>query len=764
VASTRRSSSTSSKAKRSGAPARALPAPTASEAAFEALLARFDELDESEPAAQQRPRAIHAPLEAAHGSGAPHDPAHGSGTPHDPAHGSGTPPATVAARRAARLPAAAVPRVSSGLEPADASERADTAPKDTAPTDAERLDALFAKKDRYLERDRYATIGEAAEFFTKVVGVSFEGRQSTIAGLSAGAPLELVRARDNPHDPNAVEVRFGLLHVGFLRREIARRIAPNIDRGERYTASVGGVTGGGEKNVGLNIHVRRHRPVGQRPRPDAVRAPGDADALRIALIGERPIRESQAAVLERVDAGRNTLAVLGTGRGKSFCFQLPAAERALHEGRKTLVFYPLRALANDQYAALLRRLERFGLRILRANGAIDGDERAALEEALSDGAWDVILATPEFASYHRETFTRACNRPDLIVVDEAHHVHESRHRAAYAELGRLIAELGAPQVLALTATARDEAFAEIRRTLKIESWVIDPTVRENLHVVDARNTKDKFAYLARELAGEGSMPSSLRCGRVATAGKAIVYCNSRAEVTKLADRLRAALGGEVAFYHAGIPSDERAAVEDLFRRGAARVVIATSAFGEGIDLPDVRDVVLYHLNFDLTEFNQMAGRAGRDGLDARIHLLYGEADRRINDFIIARSAPSLAVLRELYRGMRELAADQMLRLTYEDVARTLEIEMADASTVAAAVRIFEEGGLVAAGIDDDGRFVRFLEVAGKVDLTKTARFAEGQAEREAFERYCGLALAADVASLESIVNRPIYPDRVPLVV
>ncbi|MGP6157041.1 MAG: DEAD/DEAH box helicase, partial [Vulcanimicrobiaceae bacterium] len=597
-------------------------------------------------------------------------------------------------------------------------------------------------------RDRYATIGDAVEFYTKVAGVSYEGRQGFIAGLSAGEPLELVRARENPHDSNAVEVRFGRLHVGFLRREIARRIAPNMDRGERYTASVGSVTGGGEKNVGLNIHVRRLRAPARPERPESSRAPGDADALRIALIGERPIRESQAAVLERVDSGRNTLAVLGTGRGKSFCFQLPAAERALHEGRKTLVFYPLRALANDQFDALTRRLAAFGLRIYRANGAIDGQERSELDAALAAGAWDLILATPEFATYHRETFLRACNRPDLIVVDEAHHVHESRHRAAYAQLGALIGEFGSPQVLALTATARDEAFAAIRRTLGIDAWVIDPTVRENLHLVDARNTKDKFAYLARELDGTG---------------KAIVYCNSRQEVTKLADRLRAALGGQVAFYHAGVPAPERALVEDLFRRGGARVVIATSAFGEGIDLPDVRNVVLYHLNFDLTEFNQMAGRAGRDGLDARIHLLYGEPDRRINDFIIARGAPSLAVLRELYRGMRDLAHDLTLRMSYEDVARTLTIEMADGSTVAAAVRIFEEGDLLTSGIDDDGRFIRFREVAGKVDLTKTARFAEGQAERESFERFCALALAADVASLEAIVNRPIYPDRVALV-
>jgi single-stranded-DNA-specific exonuclease len=309
-----------------------------------------------------------------------------------------------------------------------------------------------------------------------------------------------------------------------------------------------------------------------------------------------------------------------------------------------------------------------------------------------------------------------------------------------------VRELGARQVLALTATANAEAFAAIRRALAIDSWVIDPTIRENLHVVDARNATDKNAYLAREL-GEG---------------KAIVYCNSRAEVAKLAERLRARIGDSVAFYHAGVPGPERLRVEDLFRRGVVRTIVATSAFGEGIDLPDVRNVVLYHLNFDFTEFNQMAGRAGRDGEPARIHLLYGDSDRRINDFIIARSAPSLEVLRELYRGMRRLVTTDVLRMTHEDVARTLELDMVDGSTVAAAVRIFAEAGLADAGIDDDGRFVRFADVAGKVDLTKTARFAEGQAERDAFERFCGLALGADAKTLEQIVNRPIYPDRIPL--
>jgi single-stranded-DNA-specific exonuclease len=658
---------------------RSLPPPTASEAAFERLLAHFDEIESAVS-------LLDAP----------------------------------------------------GREPATAARAA-----------TEFLDALFAKKGEYLARDRFASIGEADDFYTKIVGVSFEGRQDRVGGLKPGDALELERQPENEFDPNAIAVKFGTLHLGFLRREIALRLAPNIDGGDRYSARVDTVTGGGERHVGVNIHVRRHR-IAAAPavRDEATRELASTDGLRIALIGERPLRDAQHAVLERVSSGRNTLAVLGTGRGKSLCFQLPAAERALERGEKTLVFYPLRALANDQYDTLVKRLGRFGLRIFRANGAIDGQERTALEAALEDGSWDIILSTPEFATYHRRAFACAWNQPHLVVVDEAHHIFESRHRAAYGTLGDLVRELGAPQVLALTATANDEAFRQIRTALDIESWVIDPTVRENLQVVDARNTGDKNAYLARELEGDG---------------KAIVYTNSRAEATKLAERLRSRVDAAVAFYHAGVPTAERARVEDLFRDGEIRIVVATSAFGEGIDLPDVRDVVLYHLNFNFTEFNQMAGRAGRDGDPARIHLLYGESDRKINDFIIAQGAPSISVLRELYRGMRGLASDGVLRTSYEDVARTLEIDMVQhGETVSAAIRIFEEAALVATGSDDEGRFVRFLEVAGRVDLTATSRYAEGVAEREAFERFCDLALTADAPTLEQIVNRPIYPDGVPL--
>jgi single-stranded-DNA-specific exonuclease len=622
------------------------------------------------------------------------------------------------------------------------------------------VERAFAKSEEYL-RDPYSTIADAARFHTKIAGVSFEGRQDIIAGLRSGAALELQREPQNPHDRNAIAVHYGNLRLGFLNKRLAAHLAPGIDGGARYRARVASLTGGSSqaKHRGVNIFVEREANavlVQTRARgylPDERGADGDATAqrLRTALIGAALPHDAQQAVLERVEARKNTLAVLGTGRGKSFCFQFAAAMRAFAGGEKTLVVYPLRALANDQYEALRRTLDPLGLRCFRANGSLDGDEREELFAALREGAWDVVLATPEFLEFHRDAL-RGRSIPSFAVIDEAHHLHESRHRPAYGRLAATIAALGNPQVLALTATAGDEAFRRIVEELRIEAWVIDPTVRENLEVVDARGRSDKHAYLT-ELFGR----------RAPRRAKGIVYCNSRAEATSVARRLRKELGNEVMFYHGKMPNRERLEVERLFREGALRVVVATSAFGEGIDLPDVADVVLYHLNFDFGEFNQQAGRAGRDGAPARIHLLFGEKDRSLNEFLIDLDAPPLNVLREIYRGMKSLARPSaMLRGGDAEIAGILDLDKVRDRTVSSALRIFADSELVELGEDDEGRYLRFLPVSGRIEMERNERFAEGEATREAFANFSKVALSAPAATLERIINRPIYPSNVRL--
>ncbi|HZY98674.1 MAG TPA: helicase-related protein [Candidatus Baltobacteraceae bacterium] len=615
------------------------------------------------------------------------------------------------------------------------------------------LDRAFAKSAQYL-RDRYASIGDATAFHTKIAGVSFEGRQDVLAGLREGVRLDLLREPNNVHDPNAIAVYYGNLQLGFIKRGIAAHIAPAIDAGERYRARVASLTGGGaEKHRGVNIYVERDATATIAAR-DRTAAParaqwhGDAERIVTALIGNAQPHEAQRAVLDRVEAGKNTLALLGTGRGKSFCFQYVAARRALAEGAKTLVIYPLRALANDQYEGLIRKLDPLGLRVYKANGSIGNDERDELFEALREGAWDLILATPEFLEFHRGAFTGR-SMPRLVVVDEAHHLYESRHRPAYAQLRTTIASLGRPQILALTATADDEPFRKIVDDLDISAWVIDPTVRENLHVVDARGRKDddKYEYLAQLFARDG---------------KGIVYANSRADTAKVAERLRKKIGDEVMFYHGGMPTPDRHEVERYFREGGLRIVVATSAFGEGIDLPDVRHVVLFHLNFDFGEFNQQAGRAGRDGEHAEVHLLYSESDRRLNEFLIDLDAPSLAKLREIYRGLKGLSRERAIRMSYADIAATLDIDKVRDKTIGAAMRIFQDSRLAEIGEDDDGRYVALLPVDGRVDMEQNERFAEGEATRESFAAFASVALSAPAESLERIINRPIYPSRIEL--
>jgi single-stranded-DNA-specific exonuclease len=633
---------------------------------------------------------------------------------------------------------------------------------------AEFLDHAFAQSDAYLN-DRYSTIGDAWHFHTKIAGVSFEGRQDVIAGLRSGVALKLVRRPENPHDANAIEVWYGNLQLGFFNRGLAAQIAPRMDGGARYRARVaslsgpvpGASSGGATKHRGVNVYVEREaESLGIAPRSDGgTRQPGAlddaalAERVRGALIGTSQPHEAQRAVLERIDAGRNTLAVLGTGRGKSFCFQFAAALRAFAGAGKTLVVYPLRALANDQYEAVRRTLDPLGLRCFRANGSIEPEEREDLFAALRDGTWDLVLATPEFLEFHRDALSGP-SLPSFAVVDEAHHLQESRHRPAYARLAATIRALNNPQILALTATANDETFARIVEELRIDAWVIDPTVRENLAVIDARETRDKHAYL-QALLDDGDE-------------KSIVYCNSRNEVTAIARRLRARFGDVVMFYHGKMPNAERLAVERFFREGQLRVVIATSAFGEGIDLPDVANVVLYHLNFDFAEFNQQAGRAGRNGAPARIHLLYGQKDRSLNEYLIDLDAPPLGVLRELYRGMKQLARPSqgsnqpILRSSEAEIAATLALDRARDRSVSAALRIFADAGLLETGEDDDGRFVRFLPVTGRVEMERNERFAEGEATREAFARFAETALTSPASTLERIINRPIYPSRAAL--
>ncbi|MBV8148640.1 MAG: hypothetical protein JO092_06090, partial [Candidatus Eremiobacteraeota bacterium] len=145
-----------------------------------------------------------------------------------------------------------------------------------------------------------------------------------------------------------------------------------------------------------------------------------------------------------------------------------------------------------------------------------------------------------------------------------------------------------------------------------------------------------------------------------------------------------------------------------------------------------------------------------------IHLLYGESDRRLNDFLIDRDAPELPTLRAIYGALKRFARGGLLRSSAANLAAELDLPRVGDRTIVAAFRIFADAGLVETGEDDDGRYVRFLPVNGRIDMEKNERYAEGTAIRESFANFARLALTAQASDLERIINRPIYPGRVAL--
>ena len=314
------------------------------------------------------------------------------------------------------------------------------------------------------------------------------------------------------------------------------------------------------------------------------------------------------------------------------------------------------------------------------------------------------------------------------MVDEAHHLFDRRTARPTRNLGATIASLGKPQVLALTATAGDEAFARIVDELRIEAWVIDPTVRENLNVVDARGTQRQSRPILRELFAAGEERHRLlQLAQRGDEGRARPAQGARQH------------GDVLSCRHADAPNVTRSS--GSFAKACLRVIVATSAFGEGIDLPDVRHVVLYHLNFDFTEFNQQAGRAGRDGDAAHDPpALRRRATAASTTFSSTSTRRRCRRCATIYRGMRGIARDGIVRGGNADIAGTLDLDKVRDRTIGAAVRIFDDSSLVEIGEDDEGRYVRFLPVDGKVDMERNERFAEGEATRESFKQFCELAL------------------------
>ncbi len=540
-------------------------------------------------------------------------------------------------------------------------------------------------------------------------------------------------------------------------------LAPAIDGGVEYDVELTSVTGGEDgKSFGVNVMLSRRDMLVDDETEEVARAARlelaglDPDALDRELtrrfIGERPMHDAQQRSLSLLAEGHSVLTVMATGRGKSLIFHHHSARTALlHDGASVFV-YPLRALVADQAFHLTQTFAELGLVVRTVTGETSQTDRDSAFAALADGTLDVVLTTPEFLHFHAHRFA-ASGRVRFMVVDEAHHVGMSRagHRPAYAALGGAREALGNPPVLAVTATA-DEATAQtIREILGIDEVVLDPTTRDNLSLEDRRNLRDKEGYLVALMArGE----------------KSIVYVNSREQSVKLAKMLRKrvpSIGQRIAFYNGGLSRSVRNLVESAFRDSDISVVISTSAFGEGVNIPDVRHVVLYHQPFNSVEFNQMSGRAGRDGHPAVVHLVFGLGDARINEMILSSSAPKRSDMIILYRTLRLLQDTEGpgFEITNAEIAeRATRLDSSfsvDDRGVSSGLSVFRELGLVSGEGHGAYRKLTVLPTEQKVDLESSVRYLEGLDEIAQFSEFKEWVFDSTSQVLLERFNRPILP-------
>jgi len=389
------------------------------------------------------------------------------------------------------------------------------------------------------------------------------------------------------------------------------------------------------------------------------------------VFGYGEFRPGQAEVISAVLAKRDTLAVMPTGGGKSVCYQVPAL---LRTDGLTLVVSPLLALMKDQVDAM----RAMGVPAAAINSTVAIEEQREVLAAAGSGELRLLYVAPE--RFGAAGFMAALRSLPvaLLAIDEAHCISQWGHdfRPSYRELGAVRDRIGSPPVVALTATADPRVRDDIVQRLGLH----DPAIhvagfdRPNLRfeVVKVSSLKEKFEGISAQL-------------RALKDESAIVYCGTRKRVEEVTDSLQRA-GIRCARYHAGMQDEDRKRIQDAFARDTLRVIVATNAFGMGIDKPDVRAVIHHDMPDSLESYYQEAGRAGRDGGAATCTLYYATRDRGLREFFIEMAHPEASRVVEVYQQLVTFGGN---RVHVREVMREN-----DEPGINAAVQSLVESGLV----------------------------------------------------------------------
>jgi ATP-dependent DNA helicase RecQ len=352
--------------------------------------------------------------------------------------------------------------------------------------------------------------------------------------------------------------------------------------------------------------------------------------------GLKRLRPGQQAIIDRVLQGKHTLAIMPTGAGKSLCYQLPAL---LLPGR-TVVVSPLISLMKDQCESL----RDMGVEAVQLNSAVNGDEARDTTAAVEDGSARIVMVTPERLADPEFLEMLAAHPVSLLVVDEAHCISQWGHdfRPAFLEIGPSLARLGKPVVLALTATATEDVSRDIAQQLGIaaDGVINTGSYRHNLdlRVEQVGREADKLqraVTLVKNAEGAG-----------------LVYTATIKAAQELHDALHAA-DEPVGLYHGRLSAAERHAAQEAFMTGETRVMVATNAFGLGIDKADIRFVLHYQLPPGVESYYQEAGRAGRDGERSVCTLLFLRRDKAVQQFFMAGRYPTEDDAQALYNALHE---------------------------------------------------------------------------------------------------------------
>lgn len=444
------------------------------------------------------------------------------------------------------------------------------------------------------------------------------------------------------------------------------------------------------------------------------------DVLR-EVFGFEEFLSGQQEIVESILEGKDGLAVMPTGGGKSLCYQLPGLVK---EG-VTLVVSPLIALMKDQVDALQAK----GVQAAVINSSQSWDEQKDILEQVRTGQIKLLYVAPE--RFRAGSFTSAMQQVEIgmLAIDEAHCLSQWGHdfRPDYLRLGKARRELGNPQCVAFTATATPVVREDILQVLSLQEpfETITGFARPNLsfNITPVAKKADKFKRL-REIILE------YKTG--------IVYCATRKKVDEVSETL-ASWGLKIAAYHGGMTDQERNRVQDSFISRKKDVAVATNAFGMGIDRSDVRFVAHFEVPGSVEAYYQEAGRAGRDGEAAWCELLWNFADTRTQEFFLEGVNPGPGVVRDLYQWLGSCADPQ------HEVYRSLdemrdELGVSNGMAVGSALSLLARLGYVQR-FDVSGqriRGTRLLKPGQALELDEVAMAEKERRDRQKLQSMISL--------------------------